>query len=67
MAMPAEHKPESLTLDGKELERVRKQLLAKYPPKVARKRDKQIVVNRIAPDGTVPEVQSNVRTVPGLI
>jgi len=67
MAMPAEHKPEALTLDGKELDRVRKQLLAKYPPKVARKRDKQIVVNRIAPDGTVPEVQSNVRTVPGLI
>ncbi len=67
MAMPAEHKPEPLTLDGKELERVRKQLLAKYPPKVARKRDKQIVVNRIAPDGTVPEIQSNVRTVPGLI
>jgi nitrogenase molybdenum-iron protein alpha chain len=67
MAMPAEHKPEALTLNGKELERVRKQLLAKYPPKVARKRDKQIVVNRIAPDGTVPEIQSNVRTVPGLI
>ncbi|MBI5063161.1 MAG: nitrogenase molybdenum-iron protein alpha chain [Desulfatitalea sp.] len=67
MATPAEHKPEALTLDGKELDRVRKQLLAKYPPKVARKRDKQIVVNRIAPDGTVPEVQSNVRTVPGLI
>ncbi len=67
MATPAEHKPEALTLDGKELERVRKQLLAKYPPKVARKRDKQIVVNRIAPDGSVPEIQSNVRTVPGLI
>jgi nitrogenase molybdenum-iron protein alpha chain len=67
MAKPAENKPEALTLDGKELDRVRKQLLAKYPPKVARKRDKQIVVNRIAPDGTVPEIQSNVRTVPGLI
>ncbi len=67
MAMPADMKEESLTLDGKELTRVRKQLLAKYPSKVARKRDKQIVVNRVTPDGKVPEIQSNVRTVPGLI
>ncbi len=67
MAMPADKKQKSLTLEGKDLARVRKQLLAKYPPKVARKRDKQIVVNRVAPDGTVPEIQSNVRTVPGLI
>ncbi|MDA8139212.1 MAG: nitrogenase molybdenum-iron protein alpha chain [Desulfobacteraceae bacterium] len=65
--MPADMKEESLTLDGKELTRVRKQLLAKYPSKVARKRDKQIVVNRVTPDGKVPEIQSNVRTVPGLI
>ncbi len=46
---------------------VRKRLIAKYPAKVARKRDKQIVINRNGSDGTVPEIQSNVRTVPGLI
>ncbi|KJS28546.1 MAG: nitrogenase molybdenum-iron protein subunit alpha [Desulfatitalea sp. BRH_c12] len=56
-----------LALDGKDPGTVRRKLLEKYPPKIARKRDKQIVVNRIEPDGTVPEIQSNVRTVPGLI
>jgi hypothetical protein len=36
MAIPAEHKEDTLILDGKELTRVRKQLLAKYPPKIGR-------------------------------
>ncbi|MFZ1986572.1 MAG: nitrogenase molybdenum-iron protein alpha chain [Desulfatitalea sp.] len=67
MAIAADSKEASLTLDGKNLTTVRKRLLEKYPPKVARKRDKQIVVNRAAGEGFVPEVQSNVRTVPGLI
>ncbi len=48
-------------------EEVKKELLSKYPTKVARKRAKQIVVNQVAPDLTVPEIQSNIRTVPGLI
>ena len=48
-------------------EEVKKELLAKYPTKVARKRAKQIVVNRVDPDGGVPEIQSNVRTIPGII
>lgn len=67
MAIAADSKEASLTLDGKNLTTVRKRLLEKYPPKVARKRDKQIVVNRTDGDGFVPEIQSNVRTVPGLI
>jgi nitrogenase molybdenum-iron protein alpha chain len=46
---------------------VKKELLGKYPTKVARKRAKQIVVNRVEPDLTVPEITSNVRTVPGII
>ncbi len=46
---------------------VKKELLGKYPTKVARKRAKQIVVNEVSPEGEVPEIQSNVRTVPGLI
>jgi len=53
-------------LDGLNVQEVKKKLIEKYPPKVARKRDKQIVVNRVE-DGTVPVIQSNVRTVPGLI
>ena len=48
-------------------EEVKKELVSKYPTKVARKRAKQIVVNEVAPDLTVPEIQSNVRTIPGII
>ncbi|MBU1195987.1 MAG: nitrogenase molybdenum-iron protein alpha chain [Proteobacteria bacterium] len=48
-------------------EEVRKEMLARYPAKVARKRSKQITVNKIEEDGSVPEMGSNVRTVPGII
>lgn len=44
-----------------------KELLAKYPTKVARKRAKQIVINEVGEDCSVPEIQSNVRTIPGII
>jgi nitrogenase molybdenum-iron protein alpha chain len=43
---------------------VREELIQKYPTKVAKKRSKSIIVND--PD-TIPEVQANVRTVPGII
>jgi nitrogenase molybdenum-iron protein alpha chain len=56
-------KPE---LDGLDPETAREELLAAYPTKVARKRAKGIVVNRVEGD-KVPEIQSNVRTIPGLI
>jgi nitrogenase molybdenum-iron protein alpha chain len=45
---------------------VKKELLAKYPPKVARKRDKQMAVNTGSPEQT-PEIMANVRTIPGII
>jgi nitrogenase molybdenum-iron protein alpha chain len=45
----------------------KKEMLDKYPAKVARKRSKQIVVNKIEEGDSVPEVQSNVRTIPGII
>jgi len=45
----------------------KKELLDKYPAKVARKRSKQIVVNKIEEGDSVPEVQSNIRTIPGII
>jgi nitrogenase molybdenum-iron protein alpha chain len=48
-------------------EKVKLELIAKYPTKVARKRAKQIVINKVGEAGDVPEIQSNVRTTPGLI
>jgi nitrogenase molybdenum-iron protein alpha chain len=48
-------------------EEVRQELLKIYPPKVARKRSQQIVVNEKAPGQAVPEVLANVRTTPGII
>ena len=53
-----------LELDAAE---VKRELISKYPTKVARKRAKQIVVNEVGPDNCVPEIQSNVRTIPGII
>jgi len=45
---------------------VKAQLLAKYPPKVARKRAKQIMINEALENDT-PEISANVRTTPGII
>jgi nitrogenase molybdenum-iron protein alpha chain len=44
--------------------KVREELIQKYPAKVAKKRAKSIIVND--PE-LIPEVQANVRTVPGII
>jgi len=49
-----------------EADAIKAELLKKYPPKVARKRAKQIVVNRKEED-THPEIMANVRTIPGII
>ncbi len=46
---------------------VKAELLKIYPPKVARKRDKQIIINRKDEEGNSPEIQANVRTIPGII
>ena len=67
MSEPAKNSPEAFALDGRNPEGVKQKLIKKYPPKVARKRAKQIVINHVEADGTVPEIGSNVRTVPGLI
>ncbi|MEA3546391.1 MAG: nitrogenase molybdenum-iron protein alpha chain [Thermodesulfobacteriota bacterium] len=45
---------------------VKKELLSKYPPKVARKRAKQIMINE-ALENETPEITANVRTTPGII
>jgi len=68
MAMATNDKAtEKVNPDSHDPVKVKARLLAKYPPKVARKRAKQIVVNKVDEDGKVPVISSNVRTVPGLI
>jgi nitrogenase molybdenum-iron protein alpha chain len=51
---------------AQDLEATKEELLKKYPTKVARKRNKQIVMNDPDPD-TMPEIGANIRTVPGII
>ena len=46
---------------------VKEELLKAYPPKVARKRAGQIVINQVDKDDNVPEIKANVRTTPGII
>jgi len=45
---------------------IKSELLGKYPPKVARKRAKQIMINE-AQQNETPELTANVRTIPGII
>ena len=45
---------------------VKAELLKKYPPKVARKRAKQILINE-AQENETPEISANIRTIPGII
>ncbi len=51
---------------AQEIETTREEMLKKYPTKVARKRSKQMVINDPNPE-TMPEIQANVRTIPGII
>jgi nitrogenase molybdenum-iron protein alpha chain len=48
-------------------EAVKDSLLKIYPPKIARKRAGQIVVNKKTDDEKNPEISANVRTIPGII
>jgi len=45
---------------------VKEEMLKKYPPKVARKRASSILINEALSNST-PEIQANVRTIPGII
>jgi len=45
---------------------IKAELLEKYPPKVARKRAKQIMINEALQNDT-PSLTANVRTIPGII
>jgi nitrogenase molybdenum-iron protein alpha chain len=42
-------------------------LIKAYPKKVGQKRAEHIVINQHLPDGSVPEIKANVRTLPGII
>lgn len=57
-----------MALKGKlpDSQTVKDELLKAYPSKVARKRSKHIVLNDPNPE-TMPEIGSNVRTIPGII
>ncbi len=46
---------------------VKKELLSKYPTKVARKRAKQIIINKVGDDCAAPEIGANSRAIPGII
>lgn len=46
---------------------VKSEILAKYPPKVARKRSKHFVINKKKDEENYEEIQANVRTIPGII
>lgn len=50
-----------------EADAIKEELLKKYPPKVKRKRAKQIVINKKEESGANPEIMANVRTIPGII
>lgn len=48
-------------------DKAREQLVKDYPPKVAKKRMGQIVVNRKDAEQVPPEIKANARTTPGII
>lgn len=46
---------------------IKAELLEKYPKKVGRKRGQQVLVNKVEADKSVPVIDVNVRTIPGII
>jgi nitrogenase molybdenum-iron protein alpha chain len=60
-------KSDSVKVEAIDPHEVKQTLLAKVPPKVARKRSKQIVINEIGPNEETPEIGANTRTIPGII
>jgi len=48
-------------------EEFRDEILDAYPPKLAKKRKRQIVVNQVEEGDVVPQVLANTRTAPGII
>lgn len=59
--------PNTSNVESISPEEVRQELLRKVPTKVARKRAKQIIVNRVLEGEAIPEIGANTRTIPGII
>jgi nitrogenase molybdenum-iron protein alpha chain len=66
MALSVKERPDSEP-ERIDLNDVRQEILDRYPTKVARKRAKQIVINRAGGGAEVPEIEANTRTIPGII
>src|SRR5512145_281074 len=49
------------------MEEIKRDILSGYPPKIARRRDKQMIVNAEAAEGGAAEILANTRTLPGII
>ncbi len=60
-------KTAAAAIEGIDPAAVKQELLAKYPTKVARKRAKQIIINKVGYDCPAPEIGANTRTIPGII
>ena len=60
-------KDEDLEDECPSLEEAKSEIMARYPIKVARKRAKQFLVNKVDECGTVPEIGANARAIPGII
>jgi nitrogenase molybdenum-iron protein alpha chain len=43
------------------------EVLEAYPPKIAKKRARQIIINKVDKNDDVPEILANTRTIPGII
>jgi nitrogenase molybdenum-iron protein alpha chain len=46
---------------------IKEEILKKYPAKVAKRRAKQIVINKVEAVESVPEILANSRTIPGIL
>jgi nitrogenase molybdenum-iron protein alpha chain len=57
----------STAFEVPDIEGFKAELLEKYPSKVAKKRAKQIIVNKVEGSGVVQEILANTRTVPEII
>ncbi|MDR1933107.1 MAG: nitrogenase molybdenum-iron protein alpha chain [Spirochaetales bacterium] len=49
------------------VENFKEEVLRSYPPKIAKKRAKQIIINKVENQEEVPVIQANTRTIPGII
>jgi nitrogenase molybdenum-iron protein alpha chain len=61
------NKAEFKTFSNISAESIKESILKRYPAKVARKRGKQIIVNRVENGDQVPEIMANSRTIPGIL